>query len=63
MQKHQVRRLAVIGDGDRIVGVLSLNDLARGAGRSPRDVSMDGIARTLTAISQPRNGRHASAGR
>jgi CBS domain-containing protein len=56
MQRHQVRRLAVIGEGDRLVGVLSLSDLARGAGRSPRDLPVDGILRTLAAISQARDG-------
>jgi CBS domain-containing protein len=54
MREHQLRRLAVVDSNQRLVGVLSLNDLARGAGRHPRDVSSEGVARTLAAISQPR---------
>ena len=56
MQRHQVRRLAVIGEGDRLVGMLSLNDLARVSGHHPREVPSEGVARTLAAISQPHNG-------
>jgi CBS domain-containing protein len=54
MQKHQVRRLVVLGDGDRVVGVLSLTDLARVSSRHPRELPGEGIARTLAAICQPR---------
>jgi CBS domain-containing protein len=54
MQKHQVRRLAVLDRGQRLVGVLSLNDLARVSTRNPRELPSDGIAKTLAAISQPR---------
>jgi CBS domain-containing protein len=62
MQKHQVRRLAVVDDAGRLVGMLSLNDLARGSGHHPRDLPSDEIARTLAAISQPRAAA-ASMGR
>jgi CBS domain-containing protein len=61
MRQHQLRRLAVVDSGGRLVGVLSLNDLARGAGRHPRDVSTEGIARTLAAISEPRRNGAARA--
>lgn len=54
MQEHQVRRLAVVDEGGRLVGLLSLNDLARGVRRHPRDLPTDDIAQTLAAISQPR---------
>jgi CBS-domain-containing membrane protein len=54
MQRHQLRRLAVLDDHGRLVGVLSLGDLARGAGRSPHDIPSADIARTLAAISEPR---------
>lgn len=53
MQEHQVRRLAVIDDDGRLVGVLSLNDLARHAGHRAYDVGTDEVARTLAAISMP----------
>jgi CBS domain-containing protein len=50
MQQHQVRRLAVTENGGRLVGLLSLNDLARASGRSPRELPGDEIAKTLAAI-------------
>lgn len=54
MERHQIRRLAVIDEAGRLVGMLSLSDLARGAG----ELSSDDIARTLAAVGQPRvNGR------
>lgn len=53
MQQHQLRRLPV-ADGGRVVGMLSINDLARCATRNPRELPTDEIARTLAAISQPR---------
>ena len=59
MQKHQLRRLAVVGEGDRLVGVLSLSDLARGAGRYPRDLPSDEIATTLAAIGERRRAAAA----
>jgi CBS domain-containing protein len=54
MQKHQVRRLAVTDERGCLVGLVSLNDLARRAGRDGKDVPQDGVAKTLAAISQPR---------
>ncbi len=50
MRARQVRRLAVIDDADRVVGVLSLNDLALHVGRRPGDVGADELAMTLSAI-------------
>lgn len=53
MQRHQVRRLPVIDRTGKLVGVLSVNDLATKQA-PPRE-----IAKTLTAICQPRG--HATA--
>jgi CBS domain-containing protein len=63
MRMHQVRRLPVILGG-RLVGMLSLNDLARAtssrrAGRTGHE-SLDGVATTLARIGQPRE-HHAQA--
>jgi CBS domain-containing protein len=55
MQQHRLRRLAVTDADGRLVGIVSLNDLARNAGRAPRDLPSQGIATTLAAISQPRD--------
>lgn len=57
MQQHQIRRIAVVDDGGRPVGMLSLNDLARRAGPSRgATVSQDELAQTLRAVCQPRSG-------
>lgn len=53
MQGKQVRRLAVIGPEGRIVGIISVNDLALAAGKK-RDVRPEDVVATLASISQPR---------
>lgn len=58
MQRHQVRRLPVVDEGDRVVGVVSLADLAVVASedqakKRPR-VSPRQIVVTLGAIDRPR---------
>jgi CBS domain-containing protein len=52
MRTRRVRRLAVTTEDGRVVGVLSLSDLARHAGRRADDLSSDEIAKTLFAICQ-----------
>lgn len=58
MREHQVRRLPVIATDGRLVGILSLNDLAREAMRehapATRAVSPESITETLAAVSEPR---------
>ena len=58
MSQCQVRRLPVVDPAGHVVGVLSLNDLAREAeqegGRRKPDVSDVDVSRTLAAIGQPR---------
>lgn len=56
MQRHQLRRLPVVNDSGKLIGILSLNDLARASGQSPRDLPSEEIMRTLAAISQPTRG-------
>jgi CBS domain-containing protein len=69
MQKHRIRRLCIVGADGRLVGILSMGDLARHAkldsqGRrisgspaswSDKDGAVDAasVARTLAAISTP----------
>ena len=57
MSRCQVRRLPVVDPDNQVVGVLSLNDLAREAeqegGRRKPEVSDVDVSRTLAAIGQP----------
>ncbi|UJR84665.1 CBS domain-containing protein [Sandaracinus amylolyticus] len=63
MSSAQVRRLAVVDDRGRVIGVVSLGDLARGRGKNPVRRTLEhlfaDVARTLAAISQPRVERPA----
>jgi CBS domain-containing protein len=64
MRAHQVRRLPVVDEGGRLVGVLSLNDIARSAagperkGAAPQAVTAAEVGAALAAIGEP--GRHAA---
>ena len=53
MAEHRVRRLPVL-DASRLVGIISLNDIARASARAPRKVAPTLLTRTLGAICEPR---------
>ena len=54
MSELQVRRLPVIGDRGQVVGVISLDDVARqAAGKADAELEEE-VALTLGAIAQPR---------
>lgn len=62
MRAHQVRRLPVVDDSQRLVGMLSLNDLAHAACGKSADakaqrVLCDEVVRTLDAVTEPREGK------
>jgi CBS domain-containing protein len=59
MAKHQIRRLPVVDDDNRPVGVIALNDLARECARS--DTDMENLASVLAAICQPRASTQQAA--
>lgn len=58
MRADQLRRLPVVDRSDRVVGILSLNDVARQAareaGRAERSIAPEEVAGTLGAICTPR---------
>lgn len=56
MQKHRVRRLPVVDVSAKLIGLVSMSDLARHAQRAdqPLDgLTADGALRTLAAVSHP----------
>jgi CBS domain-containing protein len=55
MQQHQVRRIAVVDDESRPVGMISLNDLALRAGPShSAPVGQEELSSTMRAVCLPR---------
>jgi CBS domain-containing protein len=65
MRSHQIRRLPIVDDQNRLVGMLSLNDLALEAeheqGLRPRQVTTHEVAATLAAICQHRRQQATAA--
>lgn len=65
MRDNRIRRLPVVDADDRLVGILSLSDLAVEAAREQahrkKDVTPKEIGETLAAVSHPRP-REVSAG-
>jgi CBS domain-containing protein len=58
MRLKRVHRLPVIDNDGRVVGVVSLNDIARGTQSETRNrpgISSKDVAETLAVISQPRD--------
>lgn len=55
MSRHQVRRVPVIDDDRRVVGMVALADLALHADKSNvrNDLNRDAVGAVLTAISEP----------
>jgi CBS domain-containing protein len=66
MRDHQVRRLPVIDERDRLVGVLALSDIARKGERdrsqNKKSVGRDEVVHTLAAICEPTSRRARASG-
>jgi len=60
MGHQQVRRLPVMNRGKRLVGILSLGDVATGAGPQPAGEAVAGISRPGGGHAQTGSGRTAS---
>lgn len=54
MREHRIRRLPVLDNDARLVGVVSMNDLARLAARGKRSAVDRELVRTLAAVCEPR---------
>lgn len=56
MQKHQIRRIPVLDSAQKLVGVLSINDVVLAyKSRPKKDLKAESIADTLAAISKHRS--------
>jgi CBS domain-containing protein len=53
MSRHQIRRLPIVDDRDRLRGIVSQSDLARHAGTHPGWGERRAFADVLCAVSQP----------
>lgn len=57
MAQHRVRRLPIVDDAGRLVGLLSIDDIARRAGRDVEPLawatSSEAVGRTLSGIVTP----------
>ncbi|MDZ7784997.1 MAG: CBS domain-containing protein [Halioglobus sp.] len=53
MQAHQLHRIPVTGDGGELLGIVSLNDLARAYASGNKAVEPKGLCDALAAVCQP----------
>jgi CBS domain-containing protein len=53
MAHHQVRRMPIVDDRGRLVGILAQADLARHAGRHPVAEERRSVAHVVGAVSEP----------
>jgi len=68
MRDNQIRRLPVLDQSEHLVGIFSLNDVAREAQREASvgkrvEVTEDAVAETLAAVCKPRVSRELAAQR
>lgn len=58
MQRARIRRLPVVDDDGTLIGILSLNDIAREAAQETsgrrREINLDEVGMTLAEVCQPR---------
>ncbi len=65
MRDNQVRRLPVLDQNEHLVGILSLNDVAREAQREAAagkraEVTEESVAKTLASVCQPRSSHEVA---
>jgi CBS domain-containing protein len=62
MAENQIRRVPVVDDGGRVIGIVGMGDLAEHASiERGRAVSLADIARTARAVTRPRRGASEAA--
>lgn len=60
MRVHQVRRLPVVDDAGRLLGVLAISDICRARAQSPLSGLTSDLLATLAAIGKPRTSQPAA---
>ena len=58
MADHQVRRLPIVDDRERVVGIISQADVAQHAGRHPSRGERRAVADVLCAVSEPSDSEY-----
>jgi CBS domain-containing protein len=58
MADHQVRRIPVVDDRDRVVGIISQADLARHAGGRNAEIGRRAVAEVVREVSEPSTGSY-----
>ncbi len=53
MSHHKIRRIPIVYDRDRVIGIISQGDLARYAGASPGQGERRAVAEMLCSVSEP----------
>jgi CBS domain-containing protein len=53
MSRHQIRRVPIVDDRDRVIGIVSQSDLVRHAGEHPGSGERRAMADVLCAVSEP----------
>ncbi len=64
MREHQVRRLPIIGDRQQVLGIVSVNDLARHAARltgPDHAIAMQEVGETIAAVCRDTESHEAEA--
>lgn len=62
MQRAQIRRMPVVNASGKLVGIITLGDVARSSQSAPMHLAeMPGLAKTLACITQPRQRQTAAA--
>jgi CBS domain-containing protein len=55
MREHLIRRIPIVDADDRVIGVLSIDDLARAATHDVNEVDQKGILEVMSATATPRS--------
>jgi CBS domain-containing protein len=58
MARHQVRRMPIVDERGRLVGIVAQGDLARHAGRHPVQEERRALTDVVCAVSEPSHMRH-----